>query len=89
MSALPIQMEVEVLSTENRQYTNKAGEAKEFKQCTVWSPITGAVATFGVANDDVLERLEASKRCTVVVDAEYNTDYKSVRITGVTEVYGD
>lgn len=89
MSALPIQFEAEVLSTENKNYTNKAGEAKNFKQCTLWSPITGAVATFGVLDDDVLERLEASKRCTVVVSAEYNTDYKSVRITGVTEVYGD
>ena len=89
MSVLPIQFECEVLSTESRNYTNKAGETKNFKQAIVWSPITGAVATFGVANDDVLDKLEASKRMTVVVDAEYNTDYKSVRINGVTEIYGD
>lgn len=86
MASFPIEFTAEVLSTESRQYKNKQGEEKTFLNVTLYSPYTGAVGTMGVDNDDTLLELESYKRHgDVLISAEFNPAYKSVRVVGVKE----
>lgn len=86
MQSFPIEFVAEVLSTEKRDYKNKAGEEKTFYNATLYSPYTGAVGTMGVDNEGTLLELESWKRRgDVRVSAEFNPVYKNVRIVGVTE----
>lgn len=84
MASFPIELTAEVLSTESRKYKNKQGEEKTFLNVTLYSPFTGAVGTMGVDNDGTLLELESYKRQgDVLISAEFNPVYKSVRVVGV------
>lgn len=81
--ALPVNFTAEVFATSKKTYKDKEGNNREYFSVTVIDSVTGTVAKLSCDSVDTLDECESLKREVCDFSAEYNPDFKSMRVVGV------
>lgn len=81
--ALPVNFEAEVFTTSTGTYKDKEGTDREYYSVTVIDSVSGTVAKLSCDSADTLNDCEVLKREVCEFSAEYNPDYKTLRVVGV------